>query len=345
MIIKKTQEEIINNWVSNNDETPIVTVICLTYNHEAYIEKAIEGFLMQETTFPFEVIIHDDASTDATPEIIREYSEKYPLIIKPIFESENQYSKQGGITLESSFYKTIGRYIALCEGDDYWVDSRKLQTQYYAMEENPQVDICATQAWVEQDNILIGISTPRPVKEIYGLDEVIKGEGGFVETATLFLRSDLYNSEFSFCKKYPIDYSLIILGSIRGGLLFIPEKTAVYRFMTKDSWTYSISQDNDKYYHWLSEMIEMLNLLDKEMNYQYHDVIQSKINEFTATQMIIKECFKEAFALMKQGYLKSCPNKIKAKVVLGSISPCFLAVVLKARHTIIRLLKKSNKWR
>ena len=117
-----TQEQIMQNWSIKNTENPLVSVRCITYNHEPYIAQAIDGFLMQKTDFPFEVIIHDDASTDKTADIIREYEKKYPLIIKPIYQTENQYSKRDGSVAKVIDSKLRGRYIAYCEGDDYWID-------------------------------------------------------------------------------------------------------------------------------------------------------------------------------------------------------------------------------
>ena len=107
----------------------LVSICCITYNHEKYIRDAIEGFLMQKTDFPFEVLIHDDASTDGTADIIREYETKYPDIIKPIYQTENQYSKGIKISATYNYPRAKGKYIALCEGDDYWIDPYKLQKQ------------------------------------------------------------------------------------------------------------------------------------------------------------------------------------------------------------------------
>ena len=101
----------------------VVSIQCLTYNHAPYIRQCLDGFVMQKTNFRFEAIIHDDASTDGTQEIIREYEKKYPDIIKPIYQKENQYSKgiPGYITNIISS-KCKGKYFALCEGDDFWID-------------------------------------------------------------------------------------------------------------------------------------------------------------------------------------------------------------------------------
>lgn len=126
------------------NKKPLVAIQCITYNHEPYIRDALEGFLMQKTDFPFVAVVHDDASTDETATIIREYAEKYPDIIKPIFETENQYSKQDGSLgriVNNAVAATGAKYIALCEGDDYWTDPLKLQKQFDILESNENISL------------------------------------------------------------------------------------------------------------------------------------------------------------------------------------------------------------
>ena len=126
---------------------PKVSVVCITYNHAPYIRKCIEGFLMQETSFPVEVIIRDDCSTDGTTAIIREYEAKYPQIIRPVYEAENQYSKgvrPGPVACKHA----RGKFIAMCEGDDYWTDPGKLQRQVALLEKDASVIMSAENAIV-----------------------------------------------------------------------------------------------------------------------------------------------------------------------------------------------------
>ena len=101
-----------------SEKTPLVSVCTLAYNHEPYIRECLDGILMQKTNFAFELLIHDDASTDGTADIIREYETKYPDIIKPIYQTENQYRKRIRINSTYNFPRAKGKYIALCEGDD-----------------------------------------------------------------------------------------------------------------------------------------------------------------------------------------------------------------------------------
>lgn len=123
--------------------TPQVSICCITYNHVQFIRKCLDGFLMQQTDFPIEILIHDDCSTDGTTEIIKEYAAKYPELIFPIYEKINQY--QNGKSAEIDFYnyrRARGKYIAYCEGDDYWTDPLKLQKQVDFMEANPEYSVC-----------------------------------------------------------------------------------------------------------------------------------------------------------------------------------------------------------
>lgn len=122
---------------------PLVSICSITYNHAPFIRQCLDGFLMQQCNFPIEIIINDDCSTDGTTEIIREYAEKYPDKIFPIFHEENQYSKGvRGMFQKFVFPKARGKYIALCEGDDYWTDPLKLQKQVDFLESHPDYSMC-----------------------------------------------------------------------------------------------------------------------------------------------------------------------------------------------------------
>ena len=118
-----------------NNKDIKVSVCCTVYNHEKYLRKCLDGFVMQKTNFAFEVLINDDKSTDSSADIIREYYEKYPDIIVPVFQTENQYSKGVDIIDDILIPMAKGKYIALCEGDDYWCDENKLLLQYDYMEQ------------------------------------------------------------------------------------------------------------------------------------------------------------------------------------------------------------------
>ena len=156
----------------------LVSVSCITYNHEPYIRACLDGFLMQKTNFPIEVIIHDDCSTDGTKEIIEEYVNRYPNIIFPVFQSENQYSKGvRGFMARFNFPRCRGKYIALCEGDDYWTDPLKLQKQVDFLEINDEYVVCSHDAKIIDSfgNILKESKLPNSFKKDATSEELKKG--------------------------------------------------------------------------------------------------------------------------------------------------------------------------
>ena len=131
---------------------PLVSIRCTVYNHEPFLRECLDGFVMQKTNFPFEAIVHDDASTDGSAAIIREYAEKYPDIIKPIYETENQYWKGVGAVgkiIDAAIHPNT-KYIAFCEGDDYWTDPNKLQIQVDFLESHPEF-VLTSHDYIEYD--------------------------------------------------------------------------------------------------------------------------------------------------------------------------------------------------
>ena len=127
------------------DSAILVSISCITYNHAGFLKRCFDGFLSQKTTFGFEVLVHDDCSTDGTVEIIKEYSTKHPGIFRPLFEKENQYSLGKPIgTAVWNLPRAKGKYIAICEGDDYWTDPLKLQKQVEFLEKNTNIGLCFT---------------------------------------------------------------------------------------------------------------------------------------------------------------------------------------------------------
>ncbi len=217
---------------------PLVSICCITYNQQNYIHEAIEGFLMQKTTFPIEIIIHDDASTDGTAKIVKSYAEKYPDLIFPIFQTENQYSKGiRGIAVRFTFPKAMGKYIALCEGDDYWTDPYKLQKQVNFLETNEAYSMCfhnATTYFVDRD---VSENFNRKLKsKSYNTNDLLL-KGWFIPTASILFRKTMLPNPFPnwYYDVYNGDYGLELLLSTKGIFFYINEKMSVYRKNTINS--------------------------------------------------------------------------------------------------------------
>ncbi|MEI7635878.1 MAG: glycosyltransferase [Syntrophus sp. (in: bacteria)] len=136
-----------------DNERPLVSICCLTYNQEKFIRQTLDGFLMQKTSFDFEVLVHDDASTDGTQAILREYEQRHPGIVKLIIQPVNLYSKTGIYPIMNLYRAAKGKYIAECDGDDYWTDPRKLQRQADFLEANPDYAMCHHDYQIFQDGV------------------------------------------------------------------------------------------------------------------------------------------------------------------------------------------------
>lgn len=217
------------------DDKPLVAIYCLVYNHESYLRDCFEGFVMQQTNFPFVAIVHDDASTDGSAAIIREYEAKYPHIFKPIYEIENQYSKRDGSLeriMNEAIDATVARYVAMCEGDDYWIDPLKLQKQVDFMEANIEYSIC-----FHKVNTLI--QTTGEVKDEFLVRDMPErstiwdlAEGNYIHTPSVVYRRDL----LSFDKLklllpcLPFDYVVWMLLAEKGPIFKINEYMAIYRY-------------------------------------------------------------------------------------------------------------------
>lgn len=260
-----------------------VTIYCAAYNQEKYIRDALEGFVRQKTSFAYEVLVHDDASTDGTAAIIKEYELKYPDIIKPIYQKENLYAK--GINRVYAYLLPItnGKYIALCEGDDYWTDEYKLQKQYDYMESHPDCSLVAhkTVKRYMRDGFESPFSSYDYSKEEnceLQVEDIIRNHLLF-HTSSLFYRTKFYYDNETFLREnHNFDYVLKILLATEGMVHVIPEVMSVYRYGTESSWTVK-TQDIEKWRKHYLYAIEVLNKIDGYREYKYTKVIQENILE------------------------------------------------------------------
>lgn len=215
--------------------TPLVTIRCLVYNHEPYLRQCLDGFVMQKTNFLFEAIVHDDASTDRSAEIIREYAEKYPDIIKPIFETENQYSKHDGSIGRIMNEHTRGKYVAICEGDDYWIDEFKLQKQVDILRHN-NIGLCYTRARIyNQREKKFQSVISFPYENFQSL--LIRNP---IATLTVMYKKELYDSYIKEIKldnkKWLMgDYPLWLWIASQKDIFFLDDITAVYRYLDQSA--------------------------------------------------------------------------------------------------------------
>lgn len=235
----------------------LVSINCTAYNQEAYIRRCLDGFVMQKTNFPFEAIVHDDASTDKTATIIQEYAEKFPQIIKPIFEHENQWSK--GNLDQIMLNACQGKYIAYCEGDDYWTDPYKLQKQVDFLETHPECSSVFGNFTVydERNGFL---KTMKFSKKRYVMFDVLSG-----------LMPGLHNiciRREAFCQEITLsvneDMQINYKCALTGQLAYIDENFSVYRITGKGVATSRSAADKQEtaFSHWYQ--------MHKELGFKYN---------------------------------------------------------------------------
>ncbi|EOS29441.1 hypothetical protein C807_02827 [Lachnospiraceae bacterium 28-4] len=255
---------------------PLVSIACITYNHEKYIRDAIEGFLAQKTSFDYEIIIHDDASTDQTADIIRQYEEKYPDKIRGIYQSENQFSKTKGVGITKTYVYPLcrGKYIALCEGDDFWIDPNKLQIQADYMESHPECVIaCHDGICIDYKEFKVYPMHPYLEEKYLTEEEVIIQYYGDFPTASMMCRKDMYNFEGFFMQSGIGDYSQELYAITEGRIYFSTRIMSVYRCMHEESWCRVHSENIVQGLLMRGKVINFLRQYDEYTNRKYHYAI------------------------------------------------------------------------
>ena len=220
---------------------PLVAIQCLVYNHEPYLRECLNGFVSQQTDFSFVAIVHDDASSDNSTAIIREYAERYPNIIKPIYEVENQWSKNDDSFLRiisKALENTQCKYIAICEGDDFWTDPLKLQKQVDILEADESLMACCTNSSVvdEHGNVLekrwAKPIVPNSIEGKYTLRDFFD-QGHSYPTASVVYRRSHFNEINAKCKvmqnPYLGDWTLWIAILCFGDMYYLDDVTCAYR--------------------------------------------------------------------------------------------------------------------
>lgn len=318
--------------MSQDNREIMVSVQCLVYNHEKFLRQCLDGFVMQKTNFKYEVIVHDDASTDGSIGIIKEYAQRYPDIIIPFFEKENQY-KKGGFELVFDIVAKLskGKYVAICEGDDYWLDPNKLQKQYDIMEHHPELDMCAHSSYFEK------ASTGERCGEIHLCDsikiipasQVIIEEGDFLSTNSLFYRSTINQNLPSFRKFMNYDYTIQIHGSLRGGILYIPEHMSVYHVGVSGSFCNQDKTQKVKN-EYIERKMQMLSILDQDTNAEFHNSIQARLMLYEVLTKNSQIVNIKAFLKYKSGF-----RRLSLKQQFDVALKCFFPQGIRVYHKIL----------
>lgn len=288
----------------------LVSIWCTAYNFENYIRDALEGFLNQKTDFNYEVVIFDDASVDGTVDIFREYQEKYPEIIKLHLAHQNTFrhpERQKSIR-KYMVKHLLGKYVALCEGDDYWINEHKLQIQIDYMREHPECSFTGHNFFVQTDSrAALKCWNTNDNEGIVCAQDIIFRNSKFMQTATIVIKKELLYPDDNFPRCDVGDWPLQLYAMEKGTVFYFDKLMSVYRSLHKGSWSENIeSKVENKVKHCLG-MVYFLNNYDKYTSKKYSRLIVRRKKEYILYA-------EEALGNVKENKAMECVAKLQKEL-------------------------------
>lgn len=320
----------------------MVSICCTAYNHEKYIRQTLDGFLMQKTSFKYEIIIHDDASTDKTAAIIHEYEARYPDVIHPIYQTENQYSKGKEIIQTILAPKTHGKYVALCEGDDYWSDPHKLQRQVDALERKKECYMCVHRTEEVKEN---GEKT----NVLFPKTELNEGVISSRNFLSMTVKYSFHTSSYMFVGEKWREYNenpptfrrvcpvgdeayMLYFGQL-GSVYYIPDKMSCYRRGVPSSWS-KLQNTGDvslKAVRLTYQLDETIRLYDEYTNQRYHDICIKRRAYYLKTARLLEGKTSEFFKRDARELLNAFPLHHKIILAIAAVFPHLAQKAYKQR--------------
>lgn len=293
-----TEDEIISSWKFS--ESIYVSFVCTTFNQEDYIEDTINSMLSQVTDYRFEIVIHDDCSKDNTRNILVKYKNRFPSIIKLILQKENQYSKGKKIIPLAVSYAT-GKFIALCEGDDFWCDDLKIQKQIEVLNKYNSINFVISRAISLYPNGSTSIfcDLGNEKKHISFPQCISSKNKDFFPTASFFMRKEIFSTLPDWLdNEAPVaDYYIQLYASNSKGAIYLPDITSVYRRNAKGSWSNLKSLDRviaDKL-----KRSKCMEFISDEFKYSDCEVINSITEKKIFYYKVLAFCFLKRFNFLK----------------------------------------------
>ncbi len=317
-----------------------VTVICTTFNHSRYIRRCLDGFVAQRTNFRFEVLIHDDASTDGTQEIVREYAAKYPDIFKVLLQIENQYSKGGfAIITKTMLPYIVGKYVASCEGDDFWCDPLKLQSQYDALEENEncKFSVCQVRVITEDEKCLIAEEPGNHLREgLYSSKDFLRTRVmNEFQTSGYFYNGDEWRKYTQdppeFRRVADIgDLPILLYFAQLGDVYFVRRVMSCYRSRCAGSWT--SRQSKESILRHAQTKMRIFEAYNKYTNGLYADECAAYMRRYRFEYAWKGEDYRECMRREYAPFRKKLGKRARVRFFLMAYLPWIVNFYRKFRH-------------
>ena len=276
------------------DSNPLVSIICFTYNHVNYIDDAMRGFLNQRTNFDYEILVHDDCSTDGTTEKVIEYSNLYPTKVRAFLEEENQYQQGIRDTWKRVADASGGKYIALCEGDDFWIDINKLQYQIDYMEENPDVTLTGHNALMLNCKTgMISATDGFLCEQDVSMEDLLKNKSFCFHYSSFVMKREIYYRNGMFRECDIGDWMVQLFAKTKGRVHYFDRVSSVYRYLSNEnSWT---SRINGRDFDTTVSYIRHILLLNRFFE---------RFNEYTNDE------FSTLISSLIEGYFKNAASRL-----------------------------------
>lgn len=318
-----------------------VSVVCITYNQGLYVDKMLKSIVDQKTNFEYEILIHDDASSDDTQKIIMKYAKQYPKLVKPVLQKDNQYSKGINPNIAYNYPRVQGKYIAYCEGDDFWNNPNKLQKQYDAMEMNGKCSLCVHDVQcIYQNGKMSNMKFP-PIKIKEGIISSrdymrleLRDAGWLFQTSSYFIRTDVirkFVQEYN--NRYPVgDLALVLFSLQYGNCYYLNETMSCYR-LNSGGYMSNLMSREKRIMH-CKKMIEGHLDFDCRTDQRYHNYFEYAIRNKEVEILILEKKYREIFQSKYKFIRKKMNFRKKMLIRMG----CFFPQIADL------LERKKNGW-
>ncbi len=306
-------------------ENNSITVVVMTYNHEGYIAKAIQSILNQKIDVDFNIVVHDDCSNDGTYELLLDLQKNSGSKITIIRQKTRKFLSEG---LNQMIFKYVvpkinSRFVAFCDGDDYWIDDLKLKKQFEFMIAHEDYSLCFHSAYqLKQNGDISSKLFIKPEGDIDLRDIICENTGVCIATSSIFLKSEVFKVFPNWRLQYPVeDVPMYIYAALNGKIHRLKDIMCVYRQFASGSWSSQNKNNIEKRVNHLLRMNEAIKMFDEETNKQYHSLVEVQISGYEFGIALLKKDFAVIFNRKNKKLFKSLKKKERLSLLLQYKTP------------------------